>query len=120
MIDPRPLFRLSQGPAPVVYNLQPNNTATYVGTNYGSRSLFWMDGNLHPGYVANWNATVEYQASANNLLKFMYQGSAGVHELASDPERRALMGAEARRHVMERFSATLMLDRTAAVLGRQR
>jgi glycosyltransferase involved in cell wall biosynthesis len=46
--------------------------------------------------------------------------AAGVHELASDPERRALMGAEARRHVMERFSATLMLDRTAAVLGRQR
>ena len=81
--DPRPLFRLSQGPAPVVYNLQPNNTATYVGTNYGSRSLYWMDGNLHPGYVANWNATVEYQLSSNNLLKFMYQGSAGVHLVES-------------------------------------
>ena len=61
----------------------PNNTATYVGTNYGSRNIYWMDGNLHPGYVMNWNATVEYQFSTNNLLKFMYQGSAGVHLVES-------------------------------------
>jgi len=27
----------------------------------------------------NWNATVEYQISANNLVKATYQGSAGVH-----------------------------------------
>jgi hypothetical protein len=81
--DPRPLFKLSQGPAPVVYNLRPDSTATYVGTNFGSRSIYWMDGNLRPGYVANWNATVEYQLSSNNLLKFMYQGSAGVHLVES-------------------------------------
>ena len=76
--DPRPIFQLNQGPAPVAYNVQPNNTATYVGTNFGSRSIYWMDGNLHPGYVMNWNTTVEFQISANNLLKVMYQGSAGV------------------------------------------
>ncbi len=81
--DPRPLFQLSQGPAPVTYNILPNNTATYVGTNYGSRSLYWMDGNLHPGYVANWNTTAEYQFGANNLVKLMYQGSAGVHLVES-------------------------------------
>jgi hypothetical protein len=81
--DPRPLFQLSQGPAPVTYNILANNTATYVGTNYGSRSLYWMDGNLHPGYVANWNATAEYQFGANNLVKLMYQGSAGVHLVES-------------------------------------
>jgi Carboxypeptidase regulatory-like domain/TonB dependent receptor len=81
--DPRPLFQLGQGPAPVVYNILPNNTATYVGTNYGSRSLYWMDGNLHPGYVGNWNATAEYQFGANNLVKLMYQGSAGVHLVES-------------------------------------
>src|SRR2546429_221124 len=34
---------------------------------------------LHPGYAMNWNATVEYQISANNLVKATYQGSAGVH-----------------------------------------
>uniref|UniRef100_Q021P6 TonB-dependent transporter Oar-like beta-barrel domain-containing protein n=1 Tax=Solibacter usitatus (strain Ellin6076) TaxID=234267 RepID=Q021P6_SOLUE len=81
--DPRPLFQLSQGPSPVQYNIQPNNTATYVGTNFGSRSANWMDGNLHPGYVMNWNTTVEYQISTNNLLKLMYQGSAGVHLVES-------------------------------------
>ena len=81
--DPRPLFQLSQGPAPVVYNILPNNTATYVGTNYGSRNIYWMDGNLHPGYVMNWNGTVEYEFSSNNVLKFMYQGSAGVHLVES-------------------------------------
>jgi hypothetical protein len=81
--DPRPLFQLSQGPSPVVYNLQSNNTASYVGTNFGSRSIYWMDGNLRPGYVMNWNGTVEYQLSANNVIKVMYQGSAGVHLVES-------------------------------------
>jgi hypothetical protein len=81
--DPRPLFQLSQGPAPVVYNVLGNNTATYVGTNYGSRNIYWMDGNLHPGYVMNWNGTAEYQISANNILKLSYQGSAGVHLVES-------------------------------------
>ena len=76
--NPLPLFQLSQGPAPVVYNLQSNGSAAYVGTNYGSRSAYWMDGNLHPGYVMNWNGTVEYQVSKNNLLKIVYAGSAGV------------------------------------------
>lgn len=81
--DPRPLFQLSQGPAPVVYNIRPNNTATYVGANYGSRNVYWMDGNLHPGYVMNWNTTIEYQLSANNLIKLIYQGSAGVQLVES-------------------------------------
>jgi hypothetical protein len=81
--DPRPLFQLSQGPAPVVYNVQPNNTATYVGSNYASRNIYWMDGNLRPGYVLNWNTTIEYQISTNNLLKLIYQGSAGVHLVES-------------------------------------
>ncbi|MDQ2898259.1 MAG: TonB-dependent receptor [Acidobacteriota bacterium] len=100
--DPRPLFQLSQGPAPVVYNILPNNTAAYVGTNYGSRSATYLDPNLHPGYAMNWNVTVEYQISANNLLTLTYQGSAGVdlveswnvnafpHSLgANDPALRA-------------------------------
>jgi hypothetical protein len=81
--DPRPLFQLSQGPAPIQYNILPNGTATYLGTNYGSRNTTWMDGHLHPGYVMNWNATVEYQFSPNNVVKVMYQGSAGVHLIES-------------------------------------
>jgi len=81
--NPLPLFQLSQGPAPVVYNLQPNGTAPYVGTNYGSRNITWLDPTLHPGYVLNWNVTVEYQLSANNLFKVFYAGSAGVHLVES-------------------------------------
>ena len=54
-----------------------------MGTNYGSRTVTWMDPNLHPGYVLNWNTTVEYQISANNLLKLAYPGSAGVHLVES-------------------------------------
>ncbi len=81
--DPRPLFKLSDGPAPVVYNVRADNTAAYVGKNYSSRSIYWMDSKLHPGYVMNWNASAEYQISTNNLIKFIYQGSAGVHLVES-------------------------------------
>ncbi len=41
--DPRPLFQLSQGPAPVAFNVLPNGSAPYVGTNFGSRNVTWMD-----------------------------------------------------------------------------
>ncbi len=81
--DPRPLFQLSQGPTPVVYNILPNGSASYVGTNYGSRNASWLDPTLHPGYVLNWNLTTEYQISANNLFKVFYQGSSGVHLVES-------------------------------------
>ena len=76
--DPRPLFQLSQGPSPVAYNLQPNGTAAYVGTNYGSRNVAWLDPTLHPARVLTWNATIEYQVSTNNLFKLSYQGSSGI------------------------------------------
>jgi hypothetical protein len=81
--DPRVLFQLSQGPAPTVYNILPNGAAPYVGTNYSSRNVSWLDPTLHPGYVLSWNATVEYQVSANNLFKVFYQGSAGNHLIES-------------------------------------
>lgn len=81
--DPRPLFQLSQGPATVKYNVLPDSSAAYVGTNYGSRSAYWMDGNLHPGYAMNWNATVQYQVGTNEILKLSYQGSAGIRLVES-------------------------------------
>jgi len=83
--DPRPLFQLSQGPAPFAYTILPNGSSPYLTTtgNYTSRNIQWLDPTLHPGYVANWNATVEYQVSANNLFKLFYQGSAGVHLVES-------------------------------------
>ena len=90
---PRPLFQLSQGPAPVVYNLRPDSTATYVGTNFGSRSIYWMDGNLHPGYVDNWNATVRVPAQREQPVEVHVSGFGGR------PSRRELE----RQRVPDRF-----------------
>jgi hypothetical protein len=81
--NPIPVFYLSQGPAPVAYNILSNGTAAYVGTNYGSRNVTWLDPTLHPGYALNWNTTIEYQISTNNLIKVFYAGSAGVHLVES-------------------------------------
>ena len=83
--DPRPLFQLSQGPEPFNYNVLANGTSPYlaIGGNYASRNITWLDQSLHPGYALNWNLTVEYQLSANNLFKVFYAGSAGVHLVES-------------------------------------
>jgi len=81
--DPRQLFQLSQGPGPITYNVLANGSAPYVGTNFSSRNISWMDPHLHPGYVLNWNGTVEYQLSPNNLLTFSYQGSSGIDLIES-------------------------------------
>ena len=76
--DPRPLYRLSDGPGVINYPVNQDLSAPFIGTNYSSRNTYWMDTNLHPGYVMNWNASLQYQLGKNNLLKFTYQGSAGV------------------------------------------
>jgi len=76
--DPRPIYRISQGPGQITFPIRANGSSPFIGTNYSSRNINWMDGNLHPGYVMNWNVGVQYQLGTNNLLKFTYQGSAGV------------------------------------------
>jgi hypothetical protein len=76
--DPRPIYRISQGPGVITYPIRPDGSSPFVGTNYSSRNIYWMDGNLHPGYAMNWNVSLQYQLGLNNLLKFTYQGSAGV------------------------------------------
>ena len=76
--NPEPIYRIDQFPGGINYPIRSNDTAPFVGTNYSSRNIFWMDSHLHPGYAMNWNASLQYQLSNNNLLKFTYQGSAGV------------------------------------------
>ena len=76
--DPRLLFPLSQGPSPVAYHVLPDGSSPYAGSNFSSRTVNWLDPNLHPGYVMNWNLTAEFQATRNDLIKIFYQGSAGV------------------------------------------
>ncbi len=81
--NPLPLYRISQFPGGINYPVLPNGSSPYQGTNYGSRNIFWMDGNLHPGYAMNWNTSIQYQLSNNNILKLTYQGSAGVDLIES-------------------------------------
>ncbi len=76
--DPRPIYRISQGPPPVQFNLRSNNTAPFVGTNFSGRNTNFWDPNLHNPYVMNWNSTIEYELTSNYLLNLVYQGSAGV------------------------------------------
>jgi len=76
--NPTPLYRISQFPGVPAFPIRSDLSSPFLGTNYSSRNIYWMDGNLHPGYVMNWNASVQYQLSANHLLKLTYQGSAGV------------------------------------------
>lgn len=76
--DPSPVFRLSQGPAPVRFNVNPNQTSAFVGTNYGSRSVEWWDPNLRNPYVLNYNGGVQYEFARDYVLDVSYQGSSGV------------------------------------------
>ncbi|MPZ17695.1 MAG: hypothetical protein GEV06_07275 [Luteitalea sp.] len=76
--DPRPLFRISEGPQPVDFDVRPNGTAPFVGENFGAREVRWWDPELRNPYVMNWNLSVQFQAADNYLIEAMYQGSAGV------------------------------------------
>src|SRR5262245_53020015 len=53
--DPTPIYRLSRGPDPVVFNTKANNSAPFVGTNYSNRSVEWWDQKLKKPYVMNFN-----------------------------------------------------------------
>ncbi|MCC7174149.1 MAG: TonB-dependent receptor [Bryobacterales bacterium] len=76
--DPRPIYRISQIPAPVVYTIRPNGTSPYLGTNYSARTQEWWDSNTRNPYILNWNLSVQYQISSTYVLDLMYQGSSGV------------------------------------------
>jgi hypothetical protein len=76
--NPTPLYRISQFPGQASFPIRSDLSSPFVGTNYSSRNISWLDGHLHPGYVMNWNLSAQYQLGANGLLKLTYQGSAGV------------------------------------------
>ncbi len=76
--DPRPLYLISQIPSRVVYNIRPNGTSGFLGTNYGERGSEWWDARLRNPYVLNWNLSVQHQVSPSYVVEIMYQGSSGV------------------------------------------
>ncbi len=76
--DPRALFKISNGPPAFAYDIRPNGTSGYLGTNYSARGAQWWDPGLRNPYVLNWNMSVQYQLTTSYLLELMYQGSSGV------------------------------------------
>jgi hypothetical protein len=76
--DPRPIYRVSQGPQPFQFTILPNGSAPFIGTNFGSRAAQWRDPNLRNPYSMTWNAGVQYEVKRDYLLEVTYQGSAGV------------------------------------------
>jgi Carboxypeptidase regulatory-like domain len=81
--DPRPAFFISQGPGPIQYNVLPNGTSPFVGSNYANRSATWYDQNFRNPYTMNWNGTYQYQFAPTWVMELSYQGSAGVGLLNS-------------------------------------
>lgn len=76
--DPRPAFYLSQGPGPIGFEVLPDGTSPYVGSNYSSRNSTRLDPSIRNPYTMNWNATYQYSFLPSWLLELSYQGSAGV------------------------------------------
>ncbi|MBM3757181.1 MAG: TonB-dependent receptor, partial [Acidobacteria bacterium] len=76
--NPDIAFYLRNGPPATRFNVQPDGSAPFIGTNFGSRTASWRDPNLRLPYIMNWNGSVQHQLSNTILAEVSYQGSAGV------------------------------------------
>ena len=76
--DPRPAFRLSQGPPSFNFNRQSDGSVPFIGTNYSSRAATWFDPNLRMPYVMSWSGGLQYSFKQNWVVEGLYQGQAGV------------------------------------------
>ncbi|MEK7753851.1 MAG: hypothetical protein AAB654_18155, partial [Acidobacteriota bacterium] len=76
--DPRHVFRLSDGPPSFKYQVQPDGSVPFIGSNYSSRSASRWDPNMRMPYVMNWSGGVQWQFSGQWLLEAIYQGQSGV------------------------------------------
>jgi hypothetical protein len=76
--DPRPVFRLSQGPPSVQFITAPDGSVPFIGTNYSARGATWFDPNMRMPYVMNWSGGFQYQFSNTWVGEVLYQGSSGV------------------------------------------
>ena len=79
--DPRPVFYLSQGPPPFQFNIAPDGSVPFVGSNFANRSASWIDPNMRMPYIMNWSGGFQWNFSQNWLLETTYQGSRGVRLL---------------------------------------
>lgn len=76
--DPRPIYQISRGPDPIVFNIRQNGSAPFVGANLSGRSADLWDPAMRNPYSMNWHSSIQYELMPDYLLEFSYQGSAGV------------------------------------------
>jgi hypothetical protein len=76
--DPQHVFRLSQGPQPFQYVLQPDGSVPFIGSNYSSRAASWWDPKMRMPYVMSWSGGLQWEFARNWLLEGQYQGQSGV------------------------------------------
>lgn len=76
--DPSHVFRLSEGPPSYSFNIAPDGSVPFVGTNYSGRNASWYDPNMRLPYIATWSAGLQYQLTNSVLVEGRYQGSAGI------------------------------------------
>ncbi len=81
--DPRPAFRLSQGPGPVNFTTNADGSVPFVGTNFSARNATWIDPNIRIPYIMNWSTGFQWEFMPNLLMDVSYQGSRGVNLLNS-------------------------------------
>ena len=79
--NPSPAFYLSQGPGSVRFNLSPDGSVPFVGTNFGARNASWFDPNMKMPYIMNWSGGFQWNFTKSWLLEVLYQGSRGVRLL---------------------------------------
>ena len=60
------------------FNIAPDGSAPFVGTNFSSRNASWIDPNIRPPYIMNWSGGFQWELLSNLLVETIYQGSAGV------------------------------------------
>lgn len=76
--DPRHVFRLSQGPPQFQYNVQPDGSVPFVGTNFAGRGAHMWDPNMRMPYVMSWSGGIQYALRENWMVELQYQGQSGV------------------------------------------
>ncbi len=76
--DPRHVFRLSQGPPAFKYDVQPDGSVPFFGTNFAGRGAHMWDPNMRMPYVMSWSGGVQYAFRQNWMMELQYQGQSGV------------------------------------------
>ena len=75
--NPDIAFKLSKGPPPINFNIQPDGSAPFIGTNYSGRSASYYDPAMRSPYVMNWNVGVQRQFGRDYLLGIHLPGLGG-------------------------------------------